>query len=144
MGLGGVHGPKLGTALGISSPPGQAGAGPMEPRASSSAAKRRQRVRHGADELADVEQGADLGRALPVELAKLCHRVLRLDFLRALVEHRPREVGGPAGHEVVFVRNTTEAVNVLAAARIFMFASRDVWFVVGVPVFLFLLSRQSR
>ena len=28
------------------------------------------------------------------------------------------------------------AVNVLAAARIFLFASRDVWFVVGVPVFL--------
>jgi predicted MFS family arabinose efflux permease len=27
-------------------------------------------------------------------------------------------------------------VNVLAAARIFLFASRDVWFVVGVPVFL--------
>lgn len=52
------------------------------------AAKRRQRVRHGADEVADVEQGADLGRALPVELAKRCHRMLRLDFLRALVEHR--------------------------------------------------------
>ena len=28
------------------------------------------------------------------------------------------------------------AVNVLAAARVFLFASRDVWFVVGVPVFL--------
>jgi predicted MFS family arabinose efflux permease len=28
------------------------------------------------------------------------------------------------------------AVNLLAAARIFLFASRDVWFVVGVPVFL--------
>ena len=28
------------------------------------------------------------------------------------------------------------AVNVLAAARLFLFASRDVWFVVGVPVFL--------
>jgi predicted MFS family arabinose efflux permease len=28
------------------------------------------------------------------------------------------------------------AVNVLAGARIFLFASRDVWFVVGVPVFL--------
>jgi MFS family permease len=30
----------------------------------------------------------------------------------------------------------TRAVNVLAGARIFLFASRDVWFVVGVPVFL--------
>lgn len=28
------------------------------------------------------------------------------------------------------------SVNVLASARIFLFASRDVWFVVGVPVFL--------
>jgi MFS family permease len=28
------------------------------------------------------------------------------------------------------------AVNILAAARIFLFASRDVWFVVGLPVFL--------
>lgn len=28
------------------------------------------------------------------------------------------------------------AVNVLAAARIFLFASRDVWFVVGLPVYL--------
>jgi uncharacterized protein with von Willebrand factor type A (vWA) domain len=52
------------------------------------AAKRRQRVRHGADEVTDVEQGADLGRALPVELAKLTHRLLRLDFLRALLERR--------------------------------------------------------
>ena len=32
--------------------------------------------------------------------------------------------------------SASRAVNVLAAARIFLFASRDVWFVVGVPVFL--------
>jgi len=31
----------------------------------------------------------------------------------------------------------TRAINVLAAARIFMFGSRDVWFVVGLPVFLY-------
>ena len=30
----------------------------------------------------------------------------------------------------------TRAVNLLAAARVFLFASRDVWFVVGLPVFL--------
>jgi MFS family permease len=30
----------------------------------------------------------------------------------------------------------SRAVNVLAGARIFLFAARDVWFVVGVPVFL--------
>jgi hypothetical protein len=32
--------------------------------------------------------------------------------------------------------SNSRAVNVLAAARIFLFASRDVWFVVGLPVFL--------
>jgi predicted MFS family arabinose efflux permease len=31
----------------------------------------------------------------------------------------------------------TRAVNLLAAARVFMFGSRDVWFVVGLPVFLY-------
>jgi hypothetical protein len=31
----------------------------------------------------------------------------------------------------------SRAVNLLAAARIFMFGSRDVWFVVGLPVFLY-------
>jgi Mg-chelatase subunit ChlD len=50
--------------------------------------KRRQRVKHGADEVTDVEQGADLGRTLPVELAKLTHRLLRLDFMRALLERQ--------------------------------------------------------
>ena len=29
------------------------------------------------------------------------------------------------------------AVNVLAAARVFLFAARDVWFVVGLPFFLY-------
>jgi predicted MFS family arabinose efflux permease len=32
--------------------------------------------------------------------------------------------------------SNNRAVNVLAGARIFLFASRDVWFVVGLPVFL--------
>jgi MFS transporter, APGE family, 1-arseno-3-phosphoglycerate exporter len=31
----------------------------------------------------------------------------------------------------------SRAINLLAAARVFMFASRDVWFVVGLPVFLY-------
>ena len=34
------------------------------------------------------------------------------------------------------VFSNERAVNVLAAARIFLFASRDVWFVVGLPVYL--------
>jgi MFS family permease len=32
--------------------------------------------------------------------------------------------------------SNNRAINVLAAARIFLFASRDVWFVVGLPVYL--------
>jgi predicted MFS family arabinose efflux permease len=32
----------------------------------------------------------------------------------------------------------TRSINLLAAARVFMFGSRDVWFVVGLPVFLYL------
>jgi len=31
----------------------------------------------------------------------------------------------------------TRAINLMAAARIFMFGSRDVWFVVGLPIFLY-------
>ena len=52
------------------------------------AAKRRQRVKHGADEISDIEQGADLGRALPAELAKLSHPLRRLDFIRSLLERQ--------------------------------------------------------
>jgi uncharacterized protein with von Willebrand factor type A (vWA) domain len=52
------------------------------------ATKRRQKVRHGADELTDIEQGSDLGRLLPVELAKLVHPRLRRAMLRDLLEHR--------------------------------------------------------
>ena len=32
--------------------------------------------------------------------------------------------------------SNNRSVNILAAARMFLFASRDVWFVVGVPVFM--------
>jgi Mg-chelatase subunit ChlD len=52
------------------------------------AAKRRQKVRHGVDEVTDIEQGSDLGRLLPVELAKLVHPRLRMAMLRDLLEHR--------------------------------------------------------
>lgn len=33
--------------------------------------------------------------------------------------------------------SNNRAVNILAAARVFLFAARDVWFVVGLPVFLY-------
>jgi hypothetical protein len=48
--------------------------------------KRRSRVRHGADEIVDVEQGADLARLLPFELVQLVHPRTRLLTLRGLVE----------------------------------------------------------
>jgi Mg-chelatase subunit ChlD len=50
------------------------------------ASKRRQKLKHGADEIADIEQGADLGRLLPSELLKLSHPRLRAAFLRSYVE----------------------------------------------------------
>jgi uncharacterized protein with von Willebrand factor type A (vWA) domain len=52
------------------------------------AGKRRQRVKHGADEFTDIEQGADLGRALPAELGKLQHPCRRLEFMRAFIERQ--------------------------------------------------------
>jgi len=50
------------------------------------AEKKRQRVHHGADEVVDVEQGAELARLLPSELARIRHPRLRLAFLRDFVE----------------------------------------------------------
>ncbi|MBK5220419.1 MAG: organoarsenical effux MFS transporter ArsJ [Thermoleophilia bacterium] len=46
-------------------------------------------------------------------------------------------LGSPdAGARFKQMFSNERAVNVLAAARIFLFASRDVWFVVGLPVYL--------
>lgn len=52
------------------------------------AAKRRQKVKHGADEVADIEQGGDIARMLPIELAKLRHPRLRPLILRDLMERK--------------------------------------------------------
>lgn len=52
------------------------------------ATKRRQRVRHGADEIVDVERGGELSRLLPSELAKLTRSRLRLLALRDLLERQ--------------------------------------------------------
>ncbi len=51
-------------------------------------AKRRSRVRHGADELVDVEQGAEIARLLPGELAALLHPHTKLMALRNLHERQ--------------------------------------------------------
>lgn len=52
------------------------------------AAKQKAKVRHGADEVSDVEVGANISRLLPSELAKLAHPSLRRLFLASLVEGR--------------------------------------------------------
>jgi predicted MFS family arabinose efflux permease len=49
----------------------------------------------------------------------------------------PRELGkSKAKAKFKGLLSKTRAVNVLSAARFFLFGARDVWFVVGVPVFL--------
>lgn len=52
------------------------------------AAKQRQKVKHGAEEITDIELGGELARLLPVELAKLRRPRFRLALLRDLVERR--------------------------------------------------------
>jgi uncharacterized protein with von Willebrand factor type A (vWA) domain len=52
------------------------------------ASKRRQKVRHGADEVTDIEMGADLARLLPSELVKLAHRTRRMVLIRDLMERQ--------------------------------------------------------
>ncbi len=50
------------------------------------AAKMKAKVRHGADEVSDVELGSNLSRILPSELVKLSHPLLRKAFLASLLE----------------------------------------------------------
>ena len=50
------------------------------------AAKQKAKVRHGADEVSDIELGSNLSRILPSELAKLSHPLLRREFLASLLE----------------------------------------------------------
>jgi uncharacterized protein with von Willebrand factor type A (vWA) domain len=52
------------------------------------ASKQRQKVKHGADEVTDITQGADIARLLPSELSKLGRRTLRLLFMRDLLERQ--------------------------------------------------------
>jgi predicted MFS family arabinose efflux permease len=50
----------------------------------------------------------------------------------------PRELGkAKASKSVRELFGKSRGVNLLAAARIFLFGARDVWFVVGLPVFLY-------
>lgn len=60
--------------------------------------------------------------------------------LAALVVTRALMKGGlgttDGGARFRHMFSNDRAINVLAAARVFLFASRDVWFVVGLPVYL--------
>jgi predicted MFS family arabinose efflux permease len=50
----------------------------------------------------------------------------------------PRELGkAKASKSVKELFAKSRAINLLAAARIFLFGARDVWFVIGLPVFLY-------
>jgi len=51
-------------------------------------AKQRSKVRHGYDEIADVELGADVGRLLPSEISRLLRPTQRLALLRDLTDRR--------------------------------------------------------
>jgi MFS family permease len=56
----------------------------------------------------------------------------------------PRELGkAKASRSFAELFAKSRAINLLAAARIFLFGSRDVWFVVGLPVFLYAPRRQA-
>lgn len=52
------------------------------------AAKQKAKVRHGADELSDVELGSNISRLLPSELAQVAHPLMRRALMARLVEGR--------------------------------------------------------
>ena len=58
--------------------------------------------------------------------------------LAGVVVSLPRELGkAKASKSFRELFAKTRAINLMAVARIFLFGSRDVWFVVGLPVFLY-------
>jgi predicted MFS family arabinose efflux permease len=64
--------------------------------------------------------------------------VLLAGILAAGLFLLPRELGkAKASKTVKELFSKSRGVNLLATARIFMFGARDVWFVVGLPVFLY-------
>lgn len=50
--------------------------------------KQRSKVKHGADEVCDVELGSNLSRLLPSELAQVAHPLMRLALMARLIEGR--------------------------------------------------------
>lgn len=70
----------------------------------------------------------------PALLALAAMIVVALVLVLVLMRGELGRTDGKAKFRHMFSNNP--AVNTLAAARIFLFASRDVWFVVGLPVYL--------
>jgi uncharacterized protein with von Willebrand factor type A (vWA) domain len=52
------------------------------------ARKQRAKVKHGTDEVTDIEMGSEISKLLPVELAGLLHPRRKLALMRDLVENR--------------------------------------------------------
>ncbi|MEQ6888008.1 organoarsenical effux MFS transporter ArsJ [Halomonas sp. CS7] len=72
-------------------------------------------------------------RGTVIAMALLLVAVLALSLCRLRAD-LGRQRRKPKFTEVF---STSRAINVLAAARLFLFAARDVWFVVALPVFLY-------
>jgi hypothetical protein len=62
---------------------------------------------------------------------------LTLVLVAALLALPPRLGRAAASRTVRALLAKSRAINLLAAARLFLFGARDVWFVVGLPVFLY-------
>ena len=59
-------------------------------------------------------------------------------LLGAVLYCLPTELGKlPASQNMSELFSKSASINFLAAARVFLFGARDIWFVVGVPVFLY-------
>lgn len=100
------------------------------------ATKRRTKVVHGADEVTDVEVGADLGRLLPSEAVKLMHPALKMVLMRDLTERNAlqyRLEGRDTKGKGPLVVLTDKSGS--------MFGNRDVW---ATAVALALLSEAQR
>jgi uncharacterized protein with von Willebrand factor type A (vWA) domain len=54
----------------------------------SAQAKQRQKVHHGYDDMVGVQMAGDIGKLLPIELAKLADEDLELDTMRRIVENQ--------------------------------------------------------
>nr|WP_246378360.1 organoarsenical effux MFS transporter ArsJ [Halomonas fontilapidosi] len=72
-------------------------------------------------------------RGAVIAMAVMLVGVLALSLVR-LKAHLGRQKRKPKFTEVF---SSSKAINVLSAARLCLFASRDVWFVVALPVFLY-------